>query len=173
MIFKLLPLLLVANLAHAQWAMNDVSILYPLPKTIQSSKLLKLQENLLPRAFYEVIPELDPRGSSNAELAKELSVVAIRLDQELKEVRLVFQALTVSPFEPEKGTLAQDFGIHLTYKLGAEFAGFMKAYEQVRVKHRVDLRGSRIGVHPVLFKEQSAGPFSSDLRALIMRSVGL
>lgn len=170
------------NLAMAleapQWSLNDVSILFPLPNDLENSSLLKaydsgLKGSLIPKEFFIHFPELDSRRTDNSQIYPELEVLAARLDPMLLQIRLVFQPLGWNALEIEKGPIALDQAIHVTYQLSSpEFQIFISNYQDLILKNKVKLQGIPLTTHPVLASEKMKGPFSQGLKNLLLASVG-
>jgi hypothetical protein len=180
--------LMACTPALAQWGMNDVTIIYPLPERPgDASQLISPQYPglggpWLPQKLYARLPEIN-QGEAKGYTYQNLRVVAVRIDpcfrsegKCLAQVRLVWQPVANSAYgsSAPPGLLeAKDAAIHSFYTLDrAAFEALLKDYEALRSANGVDLSGEPLRVHPVLAKQGLDGPFARGLRTLLAKYVG-
>lgn len=161
--------LICAIQAFAAWNVNDLSILLPLPKAGEESRMLAPTPALLPKPLYDALPNMlikpDPATVYNG----LLKVIAIRFDHCFREadspcqkqVRLVWQPVR---FTGEKATTL-DGAIHTFHSFDdASFAALVEELKPLRL-----LNGpAALGVHPTLAQE-GYGPFWEKLKALLVK----
>ncbi len=174
--------------ALAQWGMNDVTVIYPLPKhAVDASQLISPQDPglggpWLPQKVYVRLPEIN-KGEAKAYTYQNLRVVAVRLDpcfrdegKCLAQVRLVWQPVGNSVYgssSPLGQLEAKDAAVHSFYTLdAARFGALLEDYEALRKANAWDLSAEPLQVHPVLLKQGLDGPFARGLRQLLARYVG-
>jgi len=172
----------------AQWGMNDVTIVYPLPSLPgEANELISPQEPglggpWLPQKLYVRLPEIN-QGEAKNSTYRTLRVVAIRLDPCfrsvgtcLPQVRLVWQPITTSTYgssSPLGELEAKDATIHSFYTLEpAAFQALLNDYERLRKLSARDLSDEPLQVHPVLEEQGPDGPFAQGLRKLMGKYVG-
>lgn len=112
------------------WDLNDVSILFPLPKKNQPDYLLPLG-NLLTEEILKEFPRLSVRYDQK-KIAQALRVLAFRIDPIKKQMKLVWQ-----PVMPGPGSLmiALDMGIHSFYNLSEnQFNTLLSELQQFRLR---------------------------------------
>jgi hypothetical protein len=167
-------------------APSDLAVLFPLPASVDSAALLRLDADalngpLLSEAQFAAIPVFQNQVPAVA--YDDFRIVGMRVDPCFpdlgalktnpaacrRQIRLVAQPF-VSGFEGVVFT--EDEAIHLLYDLDA--AAFNDVLERL-----VALRGDRpvdanavLGVHPQLASEGEDGPTGAALRALILEHVG-
>ncbi|MGA7179574.1 MAG: hypothetical protein WBX11_08330 [Thiobacillaceae bacterium] len=173
----------------AQWGMNDVTIIYPLPDYPgKANELISPQEPglggpWLPQKLYARLPEIN-QGEARNFTYRYLRVVAVRLDPCfrnegtcLPQVRLVWQPINISTYgssTPIGQLEAKDASVHSFYTLtpGA-FQALLNDYETLKMKVRVkDLSDEPLQVHPVIEEQGPNGPFAQGLRKLLDKYVG-
>ncbi len=157
------------------WSLSDVSVLFPLPESLESSELFTPKSSgrygeLLPLGIVERIPALNP-AEKNAITYKNLKAVALRIDPDRSQIRIVFQPLQngVEPWEM-KGTSVLDMAVHVFYALTpTEFQVFLQDY--LKLKSTFGIAGSltALNVHPVLQKENMRGPYSQAFKKLFLQ----
>ena len=152
--------------------LDDVSILFPLPKSLSNDGLLAASASvganreLLPRSLATRLPLLqeDPRATYDS-----LHVVSVRLDPCFREagarqdackrqVRFVLQPLALS----EKGEVSTiDAAAHVFYELPNEpFVALLRGLLEARPR---PARGP-LGVHRTLAQQGLEGPFARILK---------
>jgi hypothetical protein len=174
--------------AMAQWGMNDVTIIYPLPdRPAAASALITPQEPglggpWLPQKLYARLPEIN-QGEAKNYTYRNLRVVAIRLDPCfrnegacLPQVRLVWQPINTPNYgstAPSGQLEAKDASIHSFYTLEeAAFQALLNDYESLRKLNARDLSAEPLRVHPIIAEQGLDGPFSQGLRRLLDKYVG-
>jgi hypothetical protein len=174
--------------ALAQWGMNDVTIIYPLPDhPAEASGLISPQEpglggSWLPQKLYAKLPAIN-QGEAKNYTYRNLRVVAIRLDPCfrnegacLPQVRLVWQPISTSTYgstAPSGQLEAKDASVHSFYTLEpAAFQALMKDYERLRKLIAWDLSTEPLRVHPVIAEQGLDGPFAQGLKGLLDKYVG-
>ena len=180
--------LLVCSPARAQWGMNDVTIIYPLPDhSTEAAELISPQEPglggaWLPQKLYVRLPEIN-QGEAKDDTYRNLRVVAVRLDpcfrnegSCLPQVRLVWQPVSTSNYgsTASSGQLeAKDAAIHSFYTLEpVAFQSLMNDYERLRKQCARDLSTEPLRVHPVIAEQGLDGPFAQGLKRLLDKYVG-
>jgi hypothetical protein len=180
--------LLACSPALAQWGMNDVTIIYPLPDhSAAASELISPQEpglggSWLPQKLYARLPEIN-QGEARTYTYRNLRVVAIRLDPCfrdegacLPQVRLVWQPISTSNFgstAPSGELEAKDAAIHSFYTLEpAAFEALMNDYQRLKALSAWDLSVEPLRVHPVIAEQGLDGPFAQGLKRLLDKYVG-
>jgi hypothetical protein len=148
--------LLAAIHAPAAWNVNDLSILLPLPKAGEESKMLAPSPALLPKPLYDALPNMLMKPDPEAIYNGLLKVVAIRFDscfQEgegnppcRKQIRLVWQ-----PVVTKGGKITTlDGAIHSFYSLDDQtFAAMVEELKTLKLENGP----ATLGVHPVLAQE--------------------
>jgi len=165
---------------RTEWNVNDVSIMFPLPRDGEQDQLLRMTDGsgLWPEAAFKLFG--DPatgmpfliEGPGRDQLYPKLRVTSVRIDPCFDEpdpatatscrrqVRLVAQPLE------DSGAAFLDASIHLFYEL--DDAAFVKLLVAVRA---VGLGGSgpaALGVHPTLAREGLRGPTATALRQALL-----
>jgi hypothetical protein len=173
------------------WDLNDVSILFPLPKRLDErldgDLLLRPGSQgaggpLLPSKDLDLIPALTHSGDT---AKSSLAVVGLRIDPCFpaslslsltrsidpcrRQLRLIWQPLVV--VDGEISTL--DAAVHSFYDLSQlEFEDLLKALLKLRASSRVSTQGLALQVHPALVAQGLEGPYGQQLRKLVMRFAG-
>jgi len=159
--------------ALREWNANEVSVLFPVPT--DASLLLGvrglLDESLFGRLGDGVsgLPRL-VEAAGTRDVFPDLRVVSARVDPCFdgtragtgtcrRQMRLVAQV-----FEPETKTFS-DASIHLFYELNED--QLLEVLSRLRALSRVSAPTGKLGVHPVLEREQLVGPYSDETRAII------
>ncbi len=173
--------------AHAEWGLNDVTILYPLPESSgEMNWLLAPQEAglggpLLPAKYWSRVPPIH-QGENTAQTYRNLRVVAVRIDPCFKyrgdclaQIRFVWQPIgravygSASPF----GLEAKDAAVHTFYTLDPDtFQQFLDEYDSLRRASRRIEPNVPLQVHPVIAREGLGGAFSTGLRKLLLKVCG-
>jgi hypothetical protein len=160
--------------------LNDLAVLLPgvgNPPDFRGLPRLDAQGRggpLLPRAVYDRLPELAPRGSRDA-IYEGLRVVAVRFDGCFKAVSedtcLPMIRLVAQPVAPD-GALV-DAALHLFYAMSeAEFGGVVDDLRDLRAQApEADVFGP-LTVHPALRAQGLNGPYGQALRALLTAETG-
>lgn len=159
-------LIILSNTAFAQrfeWAFNDVSVLFPLPHSLEANNLLGPRDGLLPHRIYKRLPKLAD-FEDQERLFKNLFVVALRIDPLQDEIRMVYQPIEESFFPFEEGIMAKDMAIHVFHKLDSkDFKRFLKEYRNLKL--RSGIVSSKVpGVN-----ESMAGSFGKAFKALVLK----
>jgi hypothetical protein len=173
----------------ATLGVNDVSVLFPLPRSGPELGLLPLPSDegpkgtLLPRAVYDRLPLLLTFGGPNA-VYGALRVVGARVDPCFPglgpsgptpcraQLRLVFQPLT-SGFDGDPTASTDDAALHAFYALDAtELDSLARGLSRLRLQSGVTVAGERSGPHPVIAREGLAGAYATGVRALIRAHAG-
>lgn len=171
------------------WSLNDVSILYPLPKPAAQLDLLSANERLrdgqlLPREIYDRLPPLSVVGSGVDQIyAQELRVVALRLDPCPSdehgrtnvcepELRLVWQPISQSS---DATWIAADVAVHTFYRLGGS------AFENAKTalldwKNRNLISGVStdhlpLQIHPALVSDRIRNSAKRSLDQIILNTL--
>lgn len=186
--FAIVPLMVIcgvlsaASMAKAAWDLNDVSILYPLPATMESQGLIQPEDvgrggRVISQDHLDRVPRMSPFQTVEEERAG-LRVLSIRIDPCFaaetlfcrRQIRLVWQSLGFSAI----GNITTiDAAIHTFYDLGErDFHSFLNEWTALRYKHGAFSRGMPLGVHPVLLSQGLEGRFALELKKLILRYVG-
>jgi hypothetical protein len=170
---------------------QDVTILYPLPKTLAEAD--RLPGGDTPGAFGELIPSdpfarikepLDarskgPAGAVGDFARRGLRLVALRLDPCFgvlgkepackAQMRLVFQGLSA---QGDGSVGADDGAVHVFVELPP--AELLRAVRQVLTLREKSggYAAAPLGVHPILEREGVAGAFAKGLRSVILEHAG-
>lgn len=149
----------MSSSASAEWDLNDVSYLMPLPESIQDERLLKIDTagkggSLLPEHLVNKIPVLSfqqDREESN----RLLRALAVRIDpcfplptpQSCQaQIRLVWQPLTLNNRQQVQTI---DAALHSFYVLTAEeFKSLLNDLEKWKKKNAISTRSLPLQVHP-------------------------
>lgn len=156
--------------------LNDVSVLVPLPKTIDApgylgSAAAGARGALLPQQVFDAIPTF-PVTPSQGLIYDRMRVLAVRFDgcsggvgQCEPEIRLVMQ--------PVNNGKARDSALHLFYRLTqdemAEVVGQLRALRALAPE--VTTEGP-LDVHPALAAQGVEGPYGVALRELLLAHAG-
>jgi hypothetical protein len=161
--------LIFAIQGFAAWNVNDLSILLPLPKAGEESKMLGPNAAMLPKSLYDALPNMlikpDPQTVYNG----LLKVIAVRFDHCFREgdspcqkqVRLVWQPVRV---QGDKATTL-DGAIHTFHAF--DDAAFSALVDDLKPLRLTDGPAS-LQVHPTLAQE-GYGPFWEELKALLTK----
>lgn len=158
--------------------LDDVSILYPLPKSPASDELLRASldlggQTLLSRSLAARLPLLQ---EDTAITYDTLRVVSVRLEPCFREagarqdackrqVRFVLQPLAVSE---KSEVITLDAAAHVFYEVGTEtFVSLVRALENARPR----TPKAPLGVHRTLAQEGLAGPFARLLRTQLTTAI--
>ncbi len=158
--------------------MNDVSVLFPLPSTIEEAAQLSLASAgkggpLLTEARFAAIPVFADNPLPERAYDR-WRIVAARIDPcfpdlavlvsnpaACRRLRLVAQPLATDPLG---AVVADDAAIHLLYDLSAaDFDAMTVAWLAVATDQTRDPR-TTLGIHPVIANEGLAGPTATTLR---------
>lgn len=185
-------------LAHASCAtqpplaplgVNDVSILFPLPRGGPAVGLLPTpyfageRGELLPRAIYDRLPLLLAFGGPST-IYGALRVVAVRIDPCFPgidasgrapcraQLRLVFQPLT-SGFDMDPTWSTDDAAVHVFYALDqSEVVAIATELSRLRAASGVASMNERLGPHPVIEREGLEGPYARGVLSMLRRYAG-
>lgn len=128
---------------------------------------------LLPLSFLESQPSISST-EDHTQVYKVLSAVGMRIDPELRLIKLVFQPLTnkIFPWEAKEVT-TEDMAVHVFYELSSsEFKNFIDQYRVLKNQYNVRATLSALSVHPILKNEKMQGPYSKALSQLILKYTG-
>lgn len=169
--------------------MNEVSILFPLPRGGAEVGSLPLaysqgeRGELLPRAVYDQLPLLLTFGGPNA-IYYSLRVVSLRLDPCFPglgpqgpapcqtQIRVVFQPIT-SGFDSSTVSSTDDAAVHAFYSVSrAELDAFADALSSLKAQHGQSSDRITLGPHPIIERQGLDGPFAAGVRALLVRYAG-
>lgn len=165
--------LIAAIHAFAAWNVNDLSILLPLPKAGEESKMIGPSPALLPKPLYDALPNMLMKPDPETVYNGLLKVVAIRFDHCFREgdspcqkqVRLVWQPVR---FQGGKATTL-DGAIHTFHAFDdAAFASLVEELKPLRLASGP----AELGVHPTLAAE-GYGPFWEKLKSLVNKHCGV
>lgn len=179
-----LPTLGMRPAAGPSFNVNDVSILYPLPRNGEQNLLLGPRDAgalgaILPYEVYALAPTLTEGGSRQG-IYDSLRVVGVRIDpcfarvdlaaaDCLHQVRLVLQPLVASGPDLK----AVDVAIHVFYVLPpADFTAVAQGVLRLKLAAALDYSGTPLAVHPVLKAEGLQGAFAAGLRDLLLSHIG-
>jgi len=154
----------------------DVSILYPLPDTIDL--MIQPAEQA---AFGQLFPEAwFPTAIGPVDVGTgygDMRLIALRLDPCSSrntcstEVRAIFQPVVIGP----GGELTvADGALHVFYGLPpAELVSFLKQILALKKSHGEGIAyGSKLGPHPILVATGLGGDFARGLHALVLEHLG-
>jgi hypothetical protein len=183
---------------HVQ--MNDVSVLYPLPKSkaeadgLVAASAGGLGGALLPAKLYtdatgqpKTRPSTPPPPGSGAPMPwDELRAVAFRIDPCFanigpitqpetcrNQLRIVFQSITTGSGTSAGAATAVDGAVHAFYALDrAELLGLVKDIAQLRQAQDPSLASGPLAIHPILAAQGLLGGEAQGLRALLLKHAG-
>jgi hypothetical protein len=167
--FRLIILFILSSSAFAQvlpWGLNDLSVLFPLPESLENNTLMSPKSGLLPYSMYKPLPKLADFEDQDG-LFKTLSVVALRIDPGTNEIRMVYQPIELSRFPFEEGILAKDMAIHVFYQLTAvELKTFLEEYQALKVKFKI------VSSAVPEVNKAMTGSYGDAFKALAIKSTG-
>ncbi|MFO0558090.1 MAG: hypothetical protein U0269_29920 [Polyangiales bacterium] len=178
-----------ASSGRAPLGVNEVSILFPLPRTGTELGMLPLaysqgeRGELLPRTVYDQLPLLLTFGGPNA-IYYSLRVVSVRLDPCFPgigpqgpapcqtQVRVVFQPIT-SGFDASMVASTDDAAIHAFYVVSRqELDAFADGLSALKAQHGASGDRVTLGPHPIIERQGLSGPFADGVRSLLLRYAG-
>ena len=174
-----MTLFLVNSFAYAQWDLNDVSYLLPLPSSMQQDTLLRMTTQtssgpLLNPDFASQIPPLT-LPMRDHELVASLRVVAIRIDPCFplptpqncqRQIRLVWQPLGL---DRRQVVTTADAALHSFFRLSnEEFISLLTDIATWKRRYQFSTRGQPLTLHPAW---QRPGALL-DFQRIILRYVG-
>lgn len=181
-LISFLALLAFGSAASADWDLNDVSYLMPLPADIQDNQLLKIDTTgkggpLLPENLVNKIPVLSfqqEREESN----RLMRALAVRIDpcfplptpQSCQaQIRLVWQPLELS----SRGQVqAIDAALHSFYVLTeGEFKSLLGDLQEWKRKNPVNTRGLPLQVHPA-WRNGAESPSLVEFLSIVKKYIG-
>lgn len=176
-------LLIFSSLAHAKrserpWLLHDVSVLFPIPKTLPDANAFKIETQtdrgvLLPQAVAKKIPLLDV-SLKLEEQTDQLHVVGVRFDP--PEIRLVWHVPLnfAREWETRQRILYLDVAVHTFYKLTPdEVPEFIKELKALSTHSDTHITSAMpLGIHPSLALEGWDGNYGKGLRALLLKWIG-
>lgn len=172
-----------AATSGSKWDLNDVSILYPLPKSIaDDGAMIQLRDRgrggpLLPERYLDQTPALS-QFQNKIDERNSLRVVAVRIDPCFadtivvcrRQIRLSWQPLVRLP---DGRITSVDAALHSFYDLtDEEFSAFLNELSQVRRTQGFSSRGWPLQVHPVLRAQGLNGGFAQSLKQLVLKYAG-
>ena len=159
------------------FGLNDVSILFPLPVSLDAASLLAVSESgaegvLLPQDVYDVFPATADAGVDALDYAR-LRVVALRFDrcggpvgECYPQIRLVAQ-----PLNDDGST--RDAAIHLFYQLDdPSFGALVDGLVALRPLAPETTPELPLQVHPSLLAQGVDGAFGQALEGLVLGYIG-
>jgi hypothetical protein len=174
--------------------LNDISILLPLPQTVDDSNLLApiTQASygpLIPESYYSLASADGQQvvGISPAEPDfKILRVVGVRIDPCFSsldfanpsacqpQIRLIWQDLRPSGLEPGRPQIsADDTTVHTFYDLNpGELASLMDQIQRLKKTSGLDIAGLPLGIHPIIFMQGLSGNYWQGLRTALLTLIG-
>ena len=167
------------------YGLNDVSVLFPLPASLDDSDALSLSSagNGGPlfttdmfNAIFVDFPSYETWRIVAARIDPcfpDLGLLATNPSMCRRQLRLVAQPLTdlVNNGTPE-GFGAEDDAIHLLYDLSeSDFAAMAQRFLAVRTSATAD-SAVTLGIHPVIAQQGLAGAVATELRATILTYAG-
>ncbi len=158
------------------WLLHDVSVLFPIPKSLPDNHALKIETItergvLLPANIANKLPLLDVSLKPD-EQADQLHVIGVRFDP--PEIRLIWHVPLnfAREYETRQRILFLDVAAHTFYKLTPlEVPEFIKDLKAVNADSTVS-QTLPLGVHPTLLNEGWEGKYGKSLRALLLKWVG-
>lgn len=174
------------GVAWVPFGLNDVSVLFPLPETVDSEAALRLDAEgvggpLLSAERYAIVTDLAQGAAVDY---GAWIVVSARIDpcfpdlaylasapaQCRRQLRLVAQPFMLAPDTMMLG--AADHALHLLYDLSVtEFDALLADWFEAKPSALSD-PSERLGVNPTLAAEGLGGPYATRLREVILRYAG-
>lgn len=170
---------LTSHVCVAQWDLNDVSYLLPLP-TFQNDSLLRMTTtglggSLLEPSLVEKLPPLTFPMTQD-ELVATLRVLAVRIDPCFplptpqscqKQIRLVWQPIKL---DPRKEIATADAAFHSFYKLtDSQFLNLLQDISSWKKQYGFSTHLLPLGPHPAWQYPQALEEFQNILRQYIGR----
>jgi hypothetical protein len=164
----------ISKLCSAVLGLNDVSILLPLPRSIEEKKLLIAPDRhqLLPLKVYNMFPTLNPPYDQSVVYHEHLKVVGIRFDPCFSfgfspqacrpQVRLVWQPIVQRKNNSEFTTV--DVAVHTFYDL--DFIDWDRLKKDLISISKTDV-SSPLQIHPTLSAERYEGPYWNSLLNIV------
>lgn len=160
--------------------LNDLSILIPLPESLELPRMLSpydlgKQGTLLSKIHYNKLFKLVVNHSNETLWKEQLKVVAIRIDPCFiegtgpvpcrRQVRLIWQPI----IEKENSLTTRDASLHSFYEFSdSEFSQVLNQWKSwSKTNKKLPL-----GIHPILAKEGLSGAHWNQLRSLILNFCG-
>lgn len=179
--------LLCAGGAQGQtWDLNELSVLMPLPRVIESGAMWTPRTSggrgeLLPASTYGVLPQI-VMGQDPARVFEALRVVALRFDPCFQEgtvpgpcqrqVRLVWQPLVARGARLESGVGTIDASVHSFHILDeAEWRELVRGLRALKARFPLG-PGLPLQVHPWLAREGYGGPFWAEFQRTVLPFLG-
>lgn len=161
--------------------LNDVSYLYPLPKTLDGrDALLKLDTEatkgqLLPRAFFDQVKAVDEVLDANA-IYSGMRIISARVDPCFptnkkneplkcsKQVRLVGQIIELK----DNAITTRDGTLHLFFDMTeAEWPTVLEGVNALKAIAKTDTDHAPLDVHPTMKSQGLTGEYATRLNKLI------
>ena len=156
--FSILCLLLLFNEASFSrqirnkyfWTLNDVTYLYPLPEHAHRIFLRSI-ENHVSNEILNDLPRLSVRHEKEV-LNKMIYAVAIRIDPEFNQIRVVWQPITNGP---QNKITTLDMALHSFYQLSThEFRNLLQEIISWKQKYSIDTNSSSpLNIHPAFYQK--------------------
>lgn len=181
---RLLPLLAITLFPlssfalERQWELHDVSVLFPIQKTLPDQYALKAETMtergvLLPKFVGAKIPLLDVSLKLD-EQVNQLHVIGVRFDP--PEVRLIWHVPLnfAREWEERQRILYLDVAVHTFYKLTEqEVPVFMEELKALSTLSEDTVTSMMpLGVHPSLARDGMGGAYGQGLQKLLSKWVG-
>lgn len=172
-----------ANASGSAWDLNDVSILYPLPSSInEMGEMIQLSDigrggPLIPNRYLERTPALS-QFQNQIDERRSLRVVAVRIDPCFADEALVCRRQIRLSWQPLVGlpdgrVTSIDAALHSFYDLSEEeFSNFLSELSEARRLYGFSSRGWPLQIHPVLRAQGLNGAFARVLKNLILKYAG-
>lgn len=163
--------------------LNDVSILLPLPKSMEEMNqfLSPVSHQLLPPSVFKFLPILTPELNQEKNYQNHLKVIAIRFDPCfaeglspvgcLSQIRLVWQPIV---FKTNPGTGVNtpstlDTAVHTFYNIAS--ADWKNLLAEVKKISTTDAKAA-LQIHPTLHAERFDGPYWAELKKIVLKYAG-
>ena len=149
-----------------KWDLNDLSVLFPLPDSLDSINLLSPKQGLLPERMYKTLPKLADFEDQN-KLYAALRVVALRIDPERSEIRMVFQPLETGFMPGDEAVKTKDMAVHVFFHLTPiEFNKFLSGYQSLKIKYSIH-SDSTLGVNTHMLSA-----YGEEFKSLVLKTTG-
>jgi hypothetical protein len=159
---------------------NDVSYLFPLPKSTAEQNLLASlsasgpQGALLSETLFS---NFDDIHAPEAGMYASSRVVSLRLDPCAGQT-VVTAPATCQPqvrlvAEPISGTFAEDAAVHLSYNVSrSELDAIVDELLALKASSSIDVSTRPLGPHPIMVEQGLAGPFAQGVVGIITKHLG-
>lgn len=157
------------------WTLEDVSVLFPLPRVLPDPNALRPLDPaafgpLLPERYLNELPQLDVFIGRD-ELKDHLQVIGVRFDP--PEVRIVWQPLRDVPISHTENRIESvDVAVHTFYRIpDHQVAGFTRAWHEVASIHPSSVT-TPLGAHSELSRAGWASPYGRAFMHLLKSNLG-